>query len=255
MLISVQELARDWDIRAKGVIHVGAHLGEEATQYENESWVPVIWIEAQPNLVAELRTRLKPPMHCVIEAAIWNVNSLKLQLNVASNSQSSSLLEFGSHSSDYPSITFTGKILVDTKRLDSILESENVPNFINLDIQGVEMQAIESLGELLLKIDYIFAEVNRKEVYMGCTKVWELDHFLLDQGFRRRITRWNLKQGWGDALYVRRSKDNRRSIQQFIRSSYNQSFFYSKQFAGHAKRRFSHPNFNKIASKKKDLSS
>ena len=142
MLISVQELARDWDIQANGVIHVGAHLGEEATQYENESWVPVIWVEAQPNLVTALRARLKPPLHRVVEAAVWNVNNLRLDLNLASNSQSSSLLEFGSHSSDYPSITFTGKILVDTKRLDSILESEEVPNFINLDIQGVEMQAI-----------------------------------------------------------------------------------------------------------------
>jgi FkbM family methyltransferase len=237
MLISVQELARDWDIQANGVIHVGAHLGEEATQYENENWVPVIWVEAQPNLVAALRTRLKPPLHCVIEAAVWNVNNLRLDLNLASNSQSSSLLEFGSHSSDYPSITFTGKILVDTKRLDSILESEEVPNFINLDIQGVEMQAIESLGELLLKIDYIFVEINRKDVYVGCTKVWELDHFLLGQGFRRRVTRWNLKQGWGDALYVRRDKDKRRGLQQYIHSSYNQAYFYFKQFGGLAKRR------------------
>ena len=232
MLISVKELSRDWGISPDGVIHVGAHLAEEAIHYESENWVPITWIEAQPALAIDLRDRLKAPSHNVIEAAVWNENDLKLDLHLASNSQSSSLLEFGTHLTDYPEITFTGKIQVQTKRLDSLISLIDMPNFINLDIQGVEMQAIEGLGALIQKIDYIFVEVNRKDVYLGCTKVWDLDRFLASEGFKRRITRWYFKQGWGDALYVRKWKSNKRNVLQYTRSTYKQIFFYLRQFGG-----------------------
>jgi FkbM family methyltransferase len=241
MLISVQELARDWGVCPDGVIHVGAHLGEEAIHYESENWLPITWIEAQPELAFDLRARLKAPSHNIIEAAVWNENDLKLDLHLASNSQSSSLLEFGTHLIDYPDITFTNKIQVHTKRLDSLISLVDMPNFINLDIQGVEMQALESLGILVQKLDYIFVEVNRKDVYLGCTKVWDLDRFLETKGFKRRITRWYLKQGWGDALYVRGSKSEKRNVLQYTRSTYKQFIFYLRQFGGVIKQSLLNP--------------
>ena len=51
-------------------------------------------------------------------------------------------------------------------------------------------------------IDYIYAEVNTKELYAGCAQLPELDAWLDARGFKRveiSMTGW----GWGDALYVR----------------------------------------------------
>lgn len=236
MLISVKELARNWSINPSGVVHVGAHLGEEALAYQEFGWLPVIWLEAQPELVQILQERLHTPAHKIIQAAIWNVNDLVLNLHVASNSQSSSLLAFGSHSTDYPDITFTNEISVHSKRLDALISQSEMPNFVNIDIQGVEMQAIEGLGNLIENVDYIFVEVNRREVYLGCTKVWELDNYLMDRGFKRVITRWYLKQGWGDALYIKKTKKRKRSILQYSRSNFSQLMFYLIQFGGVLKR-------------------
>jgi FkbM family methyltransferase len=236
MLISVKELARNWSISPSGVVHVGAHLGEEASAYQEFGWLPVIWLEAQPELAQKLQERLHSPVHRIIQAAVWNVNNLALNLHVASNSQSSSLLEFGSHSTDYPDIKFTNEIPVESKRLDSLISLSEMPNFINIDIQGVEMQAIEGLGNLIEKLDYIFVEVNRREVYVDCTKVWELDNYLKYRGFKRVITRWYLKQGWGDALYIRNTKRKKRSILQYLRSVFSQLMFYLIQFGGVLKR-------------------
>jgi FkbM family methyltransferase len=236
MLISVKELARNWSVKPSGVVHVGAHLGEEASAYQEFGWLPVIWLEAQPELVRMLQERLHAPAHKIIQAAIWNVNDLVLNLHVASNSQSSSLLEFGSHSTDYPEIRFTNDISVKSKRLDALIPPSEMPNFINLDIQGVEMQAIEGLGNLIEKVDYIFVEVNRHEVYVNCTKVWELDSYLMNRGFKRVITRWYLKQGWGDALYIRNTKKGKRNILQYLRSNFSQLMFYLVQFGGIFKR-------------------
>ena len=72
MFISVSELSRFWNIKPKGVLHVGAHLAEEAADYEKYGWLPVTWVEAQPNLVEVLEVNLHFPDHKVIEAAIWD---------------------------------------------------------------------------------------------------------------------------------------------------------------------------------------
>lgn len=236
MLISVKELVQNWSISPSGVVHVGAHLGEEAPAYQKYNWLPVFWLEAQPELAQRLQESLTSHGHRVIQAAVWNVNDLVLSLNVASNSQSSSLLEFGSHSTDYPDVRFTKEIPVRSKRLDALISPSEMPNFVNLDIQGVEMQAIEGLGNLIEKVDYIFVEVNRREVYVDCTKVWELDSYLKNRGFKRVITRWYLKQGWGDAVYIRNTKKRKRNVLQFLRSNFIQMKFYFIQFGGFLKR-------------------
>lgn len=238
MLISVKELVRDWSIRPSGVVHVGAHFGEEAAAYQEFFWFPIIWIEAQPDLAVKLQLRFDSPEHRVIQAAVWDMNDLVLNLHIASNSQSSSLLEFGSHSTDYPDVKFTHEIEVETRRLDALISPSEMPNFLNLDIQGVEMRAIKGLGNLLAKIDFIFVEVNRREVYVDCTKVWDLDNYLIDRGFTRVLTRWYLKQGWGDALYIRNSKMRRRKFLQYFRSMYGQALFYLIQIGGILKQSF-----------------
>ena len=152
-----------------------------------------------------LNSQLNPLLHKVIEAAVWEENGVPLKLHIASNSQSTSLLNFGSHTDSYPDITYVSEINVSTKRLDSLIKLDEMPNFINLDIQGVELSAIKSLGPLLDAVNYIYTEVNKVEVYEGCTLVDDLDRYLLSEGFKRVTTRWYLKEGWGDALYIRES--------------------------------------------------
>lgn len=235
MFISVAELSQDWNVSPNGVLHIGAHLAEEAEQYEKFGWVPAIWVEAQPKLAEQLRLKLSSSRHKVIEAAIWEESDVKFKLHIASNSQSSSLLNFGSHSKSYPDIKFTSEIEVSTKRLDSLINLNEMPNFINLDIQGVELPAIKSLGILIEKLDYIYVEVNRKEVYEGCTQVTDLDDYLAIKGFERVMTRWYFREGWGDALYVRQSLISRKTVIQLFRSNSRHLNFYLHQFASTAK--------------------
>ena len=180
-------------------------MGEEKSLYEEASWSSIIWVEAQPNLADYLIEKFKETSDRVICATIWDKNDIPLKLNVSSNSGSSSLLEFGTHKNSYPEISFTDEINVTSKRLDSILDKEEVPNFLNLDIQGVELQALKSLGVFINQIDYVYVEINTKEVYLGCTKLNDLDVYLKGRGFRRVITRRYIRHGWGEALYTRKS--------------------------------------------------
>lgn len=229
MYISVKELNNLWNIKPTGVVHVGAHIGEEAADYKRHSWSPVIWVEAQPSLVAQLRSKLDPETNEVIEAAVWNESGVDLELHIASNSQSTSLLDFGSHQELYPHIIFTDVIKVKTKRLEDLLTSRECPNFINLDLQGVELQALEGLGKLIEVFDYVYTEVNKIEVYKNCTRVSELDKFLGSLGFARVTTRWTLGHGWGDALYIRNQAKKRKGLAKQIKYQMNSIFFYIRQ--------------------------
>jgi len=229
MLIPIRELVGDFNLKVSGVLHVGAHEAEEALEYELFSWLPITWIEAQPELVNRLKKRLDSTKHTVLEAAIYDENEKELTFHISTNSQSSSLLEFGTHANNYPDVSNISQIKVKTKRLDAVLKDLTVPNFINLDIQGVELRALMGLGTLLNAVDYIYTEVNRNEVYKECDLVEEIDQYLLKNGFKRVATRWHWLQGWGDALYVR-NELYQRTLVQYVRSAYRLAFFYRHQY-------------------------
>lgn len=202
MLFAVSNLRKYWGINPVGVLHVGAHEAEEASDYENESWIPVIWVEGQIDLANKLKTRLDPNLHTVLQAFVWDKSGEVLSFKQTNNSQSSSLLDLGSHATDYPHVKVQEEYTVTTSRLDATLPTVCNFDLINLDLQGVEHQALVGLGDHINKAKWIYTEVNARHVYKNCTLVKELDQYLKHHQFRRVATRWVWGKGWGDALYV-----------------------------------------------------
>ena len=122
------------------------------------------------------------------------------------NGQSSGFLTPNLHLDEYPLVTFFEPKSVKTTKFSSlnVLSEDHQRVFCNLDIQGAELLALRGFGRELNKVDYVYCEVNTRELYENCSQINELDEFLLDQGLVRvdlKMTR----HGWGDALYVRSS--------------------------------------------------
>ena len=212
MLISIREQLKIYDIHPTGVIHVGGHLGEEFSEYKNHKWGNVLWIEAQPKLANHLEKMIIGSGDSVINAAVWESSGVKLNLHVTSNSESSSLLEFGTHSSEHPDIVVTSELEVITETLDRIVPKNEQFDYLALDIQGVELRALKGFEERLGQINWICTEVNNKEVYKGCARITEIDEFLSAHDFKRCATRMT-SFGWGDAIYIRSSHIQRISFQ------------------------------------------
>lgn len=202
MLISVKELHRFWRVRPLGVIHVGAHAAEELDDYEIFGFGPIAWVEAQPFLVSDLHTRVKPPS-VVIEALIWDTSGEPMTLKLTNNSQSSSVFDFGTHQIDHPDIKVIEEISLTTSRLDEILPNGFTHNFLNIDIQGAEYQALRSLGKLIDNFHYVYLEVNKAQVYKGIEQVGAIDRLLRESGFVRVATVWTTAS-WGDAFFMKR---------------------------------------------------
>ena len=194
--------------KVKGVIHIGAHELEELEDYLKVNVNRIIWIEANPEKYNLIYKKIENfPNMCLGKFAAGRSNDIQY-LNIANNGQSSSILDFGTHKINYPKINYGAKIKVETKALDDWLEKnfENryLYNFLNVDIQGYELEALKGMKNHLSLIDYIYMEVNFEQVYSGCAELEEIDDFLLKFGFKRVAIK-KTKKGWGDALYSKKN--------------------------------------------------
>jgi FkbM family methyltransferase len=142
----------------------------------------------------------------VLNCLAFNENDKELKFKITNNSQSSSLLDFGTHKETYPNINFVTEKTLKSVRLDSMLNMNDSFELINIDVQGVEKEALEGLGNLITKAQYIYSEVNKANVYLNCTLIEELDLYLKHFAFKRIVTRMVPGAGWGDALYIRHPK-------------------------------------------------
>jgi FkbM family methyltransferase len=203
MLIPLHSLIDKYNIIFNGILHVGAHECEEIVDYEKHiSRNKILWIDALEDKVQLCKSAFTD---ILIEQAVISDKVEKVRFNRSNNGQSSSILDFGLHSYFHPHIYYTESYEVETKLLKDIICNYDISyNFINLDIQGVELKALKGMEEYLNGVDYIYTEVNSDYVYKGCALIDEIDEYLLTYGLHRVETKWCEDYKWGDAFYIRK---------------------------------------------------
>jgi hypothetical protein len=193
------------NIDIKGVFHVGAHDCEELLFYnsfgvKNED---IVWIDAVESKVTDATNR---GIVNVYNALITDKDDEDIYFNVSNNIQSSSILEFGTHSHEHPWVVYTDKVLKKSITVDTFFEKNDLDaseyNFWNFDIQGAELIALKGATKSLQYVKALYLEVNEKELYKNCALIDEIDEFLSKHNFKRVLTKFT-QHGWGDALYLK----------------------------------------------------
>jgi FkbM family methyltransferase len=206
MLIPLDKLVSKYNIKCPGVLHLGANTGQEAADYAKAGFARAIWVEALPEVHAKLSRHVGMyPRSVALLACLSDVDGKPVSFNVASNQgQSSSFLEFGTHSAEHPTVKFERKVEMFTTRADSLLNKHGFKTgpgwFLNVDLQGAELLALKGLGDRLKGFSHAYIEVNEKELYKGCPLVGEIDAYLLKFGFIGREVKMT-GAGWGDKYY------------------------------------------------------
>jgi hypothetical protein len=116
-------------------------------------------------------------------------------------------LELGHHKVIHPSVHYVGQFPTVTRRIDNYFHPNSFQNgkwFLNVDLQGYELNAIKGMGDMLRRFDWVYAEVNKKETYVGCALVGDLDEYLEKFGFERVETGVWVGDTWTDALYCKK---------------------------------------------------
>lgn len=202
MLIPFSDLIYKYRLDIRGVIHVGAHEGQEVADYKRFDIHDIVLIEPAKSQLAKLISKFGGQEGIKIFNVACGAEECEAELftETRNNGQSNSLLKPGTHLKHYPLIKFNGKEKVKVVPLKTLDIDFTLYNLLNLDCQGYELSVLK--GADLTHIDAIYTEVNREEVYKGAAMVEELDEFLTD--FKRVKTVW-MREGWGDALMVRRN--------------------------------------------------
>lgn len=191
-----------------GIIHIGAHDCEERIKYLSRfSEVTdddIIWIDALKHKVDEIQA--KNSSIRIYNECIGDNDDESVIFKVTNNFQSSSFLSLKEHLIEHPDIHEIAQIEMKTKTLKTFYDENNLKydkyNFMVLDIQGAELLALKGAAEILNTVDYIYIEVNTKELYESCALLPEIDEYLSTFGF----TRDNIlmtEHGWGDAFYTK----------------------------------------------------
>lgn len=189
----------------KGVVHIGAHYGEEIQEYVNNGIQNITVFEPLSKNFEVLAERLQD-VNADIQGYQVALGSQKgtATIYLSSNeAQSSSILKPKEHLEHHPDVSFDGTEEVEVSLLDDYDLRES--NFINMDVQGYELEVLKGGKETLKNIDYVYCEVNRGEMYEGNAMIDDIDEYLSDYGFERVETYWpETWYKWGDALYIKK---------------------------------------------------
>ncbi len=174
---------------ARGVIHVGANLGQEREVYERNG-LDVVWIEPIEDVFRRLSANIADcPRQRAFRYLVTDKNNEDVIFHVASNDgSSSSILELGDHRDIFPDVDYVSSFSMKTATLERVVELENIDmskyDFLLLDTQGSELLVLRGAAKLLPNFRFVQVEAADFDAYKGCCKVSDIESFMASHGFR-----------------------------------------------------------------------
>lgn len=213
MLIPISECQKFSNESFGGILHVGAHCGEEAKSYNEHGIKQVLWVEANKALMKPLYDNVKmlPMKNEFANEVLGDIDGKEVIFNITNNGQSSSILPLGTHKVHHPQVHVVETQTLRTKRFDTFYKEKQAFlnlfdfDFINIDVQGAELMVLKGFGATFTRfsnIKTVYCRVYEEELYEGAALVEEIDAYLSQFGFVRKITKMT-EYKWGDALYLR----------------------------------------------------
>jgi len=228
MLIPLDYLIKKYNLDISGISHFGAHVGQEVEIYKENNINNIYLFEPQKSIFEKLIKKVDTNEVFCFNFGLGPEN-FKTFINTGESNEgeSASILRPKLHLDLYPEITFEKKEEIEIKVYDELNISD--VNFICIDTQGYELEALKGCKNSLKKIDYIYTEVNRDYLYEENPLVGEIDLFLKDFGLIRVETKW-AKDGllpWGDAFYIKIKNLSKKDITRLrIKNLINTSMIY-----------------------------
>ena len=161
--------------------------------------------EPIPNMYRQLTFSVKPfpNVHCH-NVALGNEKTEKA-MYIASNSDSSSLLQVANlHKDEFNNVNFSKKITVNCVRLDDYVEENQLPlpNIVKIDVQGYEKEVLNGGQITIKKADYCILEMSFYPLYEGSPLFDDIYTQMRELGFQLIGISKPLKGKSGDQLQI-----------------------------------------------------
>ncbi|TWT95624.1 FkbM family methyltransferase [Neorhodopirellula pilleata] len=207
MNIARHRMLRLKTLRGMTVVHVGAHLAQEAERYESVCARRVLWVEAAPDTYEKLQqtlSRRDPNRRSALQKALFLPPTEHIAINAlagAKDQGEAEFVRFNNHGASdsifqlssqckemIPGLHATGEVLrLPFRKLDSIVRDAGIePSEVNclvLDVQGAELLVLQGATEILQNIQCLETELSTKPIYEGGVLFDELNAFLEQKQF------------------------------------------------------------------------
>ena len=180
--------------QARGILHIGAHLGLEAQDYSSRG-KPAIFIEADPITFMKLEQHISIfKNQSAYNYLLGDEDKTVRFFRASNNSESSSVFEF-SEKNKFLNVSTTSEIEINMSRLDSKFGASDLKDFDHwiIDVQGAELLVLGGAGELLKLCKTLFIECSTDEFYVGGARWDEIVLFMRNSGFKYLISPGNIK--------------------------------------------------------------
>ena len=205
------------DKNIKNILHVGADRGGELPLYREMGSEKVVWVEANPEVYAELLENLELMDAGQVKSLPFNqlisdVDDTRTDFNLyygwdaghlVGNKGMSSMLK--ADKSWWGSECYKGTLVLNALTLDTFLERNNLGfdfDLLNMDTQGAEMMVARGASKVLENVRFINAEVTFfNPQYQGNPRFEEVNEYFESFGFEHIHTELCGEKNWGDGLW------------------------------------------------------
>lgn len=206
-------------IPRRGIVHVGADIGQEVPQYLDYGFEKIILIEANPRSYETLEAKFSRYSNVTMfNYAICDrsgVIDFHIHRSRSGSTEPASVLPMKRFKEIVTTLRTVETIKVPAITLDCLAQRHDIAvsdyNFLNVDIQGAELLAFRGATKLMCSLDVIISEVNLIELYEHGALEGEIVTFLADHGFEKRHAVYHTLYderstfpAWGECLFVRR---------------------------------------------------
>ena len=170
----------------KGVIHVGAHNGEEVQYYQMMGIQNILCFEPLPSIVEAFREEY--PEVRIEQLALSNKTQKRkfYKYQDGRQGQSSSFFPVEIESSAMTGEKFTN-IIVNTMRFDEWVTGKHIKlenyDCVVIDVQGAEVEVLEGMGAWVEFFKYYNIECSEKATYQGGATAKQVVAFMNKHGF------------------------------------------------------------------------
>lgn len=205
----------------KGVIHIGAHKGEEVETYIDLGFEHIILIEPNPELYQFLIEKFKVYSNIkVFGVAISDcsgVMDFHIHTSQSGSVEPSSLLKMKEFNKIVKTLQTAKTISVPVITLDDFFVENKLNvadyNYINIDVQGAELMAFKGATNILKYIDVVISEVNLIELYENAPLEKDIVIYLKEFEFEKKNVIYHTLYdengtfpAWGECLFLKNSK-------------------------------------------------
>ena len=202
MLLDFHTICNKYNLNIKGVLHIGAHYGQEDSLYRSKNVQNIMYFEPLTTNFKVLESNV-PKNTILHKIALGNEEkNVNMFVESSNTGMSSSILKPEHHLVQYPHIVFNEIEEVKMCKLDNIEFDRNDYNMINIDVQGYELEVFKGGEKTLEHIDYIFSEINNVHLYENGALLSELIDFLSKYNFKLVEESWD-GVTWGDGFFIK----------------------------------------------------